>query len=108
MISTTEMIRERVERIETIPAIPAVFLPLLKLLGDSAESVKVDEVVRLVSYDNAIAAQCLRVAGSPLFGPSLFGSIASTSLTNELARWMLSHYPMRFDAMPAAIMACRS
>ena len=30
--------------------------------------VKLDEVVKLVSYDNTIAAQCLRVASSPLFG----------------------------------------
>ena len=51
-----------------MPAIPAVFLPLLEMLSDPAEEVKVDEVVRLVSYDNTIAAQCLRVAGSPLFG----------------------------------------
>jgi putative nucleotidyltransferase with HDIG domain len=51
-----------------MPAIPAVFLPLLKLLSGSAEDAEVDEVVRLVSYDNTIAAQCLRVAGSPLFG----------------------------------------
>jgi putative nucleotidyltransferase with HDIG domain len=61
-------IRDRVERIETMPAIPAVFLPLLKLLSGSAEEAKVDEVVRLVSYDNTIAAQCLRMAASPLFG----------------------------------------
>ncbi len=61
-------IREHVERIETMPAIPAVFLPLLKLLGGSAEEAKVEEVVRLVSYDNTIAAQCLRMAASPLFG----------------------------------------
>ena len=61
-------IRERVLQIETMPAIPAVFLPLLKLLSNSAEEVKVDEVVRLVSYDNTIAGQCLRLAGSPLFG----------------------------------------
>src|SRR5258708_14220303 len=53
---------------ETMPAIPAVFLPLMKLLSNSAEEVKVDEVVRLVSYDNTIAGQCLRLAGSPLFG----------------------------------------
>src|SRR5258707_3556354 len=66
--SFTETIRERVQGIETMPAIPAVSLPLLKLLGSSAEEAKVDEVVRLVSYDNTIAAQCLRVAGSPLFG----------------------------------------
>src|SRR5713226_7868398 len=66
--SVTATIRERVQHIETMPAIPAVFLPLLKMLSSSTEEVKVDEVVRLVSYDNTIAAQCLRVAGSPLFG----------------------------------------
>jgi putative nucleotidyltransferase with HDIG domain len=61
-------IRERVQHIETMPAIPAVFMPLLKMLGSSTEEVRVDEVVRLVSYDNTIAAQCLRVASSPLYG----------------------------------------
>ena len=61
-------IRERVQRIETIPAIPAVFLPLLKMLSHPTEEVPLDEVVRLVSYDGTIAAQCLRVASSPLFG----------------------------------------
>jgi putative nucleotidyltransferase with HDIG domain len=65
-VSTT--IRERVDKIETMPAIPAVFLPLLKLLSASGDDVEVDEVARLVSYDNTIAAQCLRMAASPLFG----------------------------------------
>jgi putative nucleotidyltransferase with HDIG domain len=67
-VSVSATIRERVSHIESMPAIPAVFLPLLKMLGSSTEEVNVDEVVRLVSYDNAIAAQCLRVASSPLFG----------------------------------------
>jgi putative nucleotidyltransferase with HDIG domain len=66
--SLTATIRDRVQNLETMPAVPAVFLPLLKLLSNSAEEVKVDEVVRLVSYDSSIAAQCLRVANSPLFG----------------------------------------
>src|SRR2546423_7669521 len=66
----TETIRKRVQRIETLPSIPAVFVPLLKLLSDPGDRVKVDEVVRLVSFDNTIAAQCLRVAASPLFGMS--------------------------------------
>jgi putative nucleotidyltransferase with HDIG domain len=61
-------IRDRVDRIKATPAIPAVFLPLLKLLNAPPEQVKLEEVVRLVSYDNTIAAQCLRVASSPLFG----------------------------------------
>src|SRR5258708_19701386 len=61
-------IRERVQQIETLAGMPAVVLPVLKLVSKSAEDVKVDEVVRLVSYDNTIAGQCLRLAGSPLFG----------------------------------------
>ncbi|MGA2924186.1 MAG: HDOD domain-containing protein [Candidatus Sulfotelmatobacter sp.] len=78
-------IRERVQRIETIPAIPAVFLPLLKMLSHPTEEVPLDEVVRLVSYDGTIAAQCLRVASSPLFGlaqppKSIKGAVISLGL----------------------------
>jgi putative nucleotidyltransferase with HDIG domain len=51
-----------------MPAIPAVFLPLLNMLSDPAKEIALDEVVRLISYDNSIAAQCMRVASSPLFG----------------------------------------
>lgn len=61
-------IRERVARIQVTPAIPLVLQPLLKMLAMPTEDVDIDEVVRLVSYDNTTAAQCLRVAGSPLFG----------------------------------------
>ena len=63
-----DTIRERVKRIETTPAIPAIFLPLLELLNVPPEDAKLEEVVKLVSHDSAIAAQCLRVASSPLFG----------------------------------------
>lgn len=66
--SHTETIRSRVQQIEAMPAIPAVFLPLLELLNDPQKEVSLEEVVRLVAYDNSIAAQCLRVASSPLFG----------------------------------------
>jgi putative nucleotidyltransferase with HDIG domain len=81
----TETIRKRVQTIDTMPAIPAVFLPLLKMLNNSATEVPLDEVVRLVSYDNTIAAQCLRVASSPLFGmvqppKSIKGAVMSLGL----------------------------
>ncbi|MGB6386643.1 MAG: HDOD domain-containing protein [Terriglobales bacterium] len=83
--SYTAKIRERVQQIETMPAIPAVFLPLLEMLNNPVEEVKLDEVVRLVSYDNTIAAQCLRVAGSPMFGlaqspKSIKGAVISLGL----------------------------
>lgn len=64
----TAKIRERIGRIESMPSIPVVFVPLLKLLNAPVEQVRLDEVVKLISYDNTIAAQCLRVASSPLFG----------------------------------------
>lgn len=83
--SVAATIRERVQHIDTIPAIPAVFLPLLKMLSSSTEEVALDEVVRLVSYDGTIAAQCLRVASSPLFGlaqppKSIKGAVISLGL----------------------------
>jgi len=80
-------IRDRVRQIETTPSIPAVFLPLLELLSVPAEKARLDEVVRLVSYDNTIAAQCLRMASSPLFGlPQPPKSIAGAVITLGLRR----------------------
>ncbi len=66
--SVSAQIRARVKSIETMPSIPTIFLPLLDMLNLPPDRVKLDEVVKLVSYDNTIAAQCLRVASSPLFG----------------------------------------
>ena len=63
-------ISARVERIETMPSIPAVLLPLMELLNAPPDKVNLDEVVKLVSYDNTIALQTLRIASSPLFGLS--------------------------------------
>ncbi|MFZ0992312.1 MAG: HDOD domain-containing protein [Candidatus Sulfotelmatobacter sp.] len=66
--SMTAQVRERVRAIETTPSVPQVLLPLLDLLNLPPDLVKLDEVVKLVSYDKTIAAQCLRAANSPLFG----------------------------------------
>jgi putative nucleotidyltransferase with HDIG domain len=69
MITTLEpKTLDRIKRIEVTPAIPAIMLPLMELLRVPVERVNLEEVVRLVSYDSAISAQCLRVASSPLFG----------------------------------------
>lgn len=68
--SVNSVIRDRVARIKITPAIPAVLIPLLELFNAPPEAADINEIVRLVSYDNAVAAQCLRVASSPLFGLS--------------------------------------
>lgn len=68
--SIPDSVTDRVRRIEVMPSIPAVLMPLLEMLSAPPDKVKLDEVVKLVSYDNTIAAQTLRVASSPLFGLS--------------------------------------
>jgi HD-like signal output (HDOD) protein len=60
--------RQKVLNIKMMPAIPAVVIPLIALLQKN--DVRVDDVVRLVSYDKSIVTQCLRVVSSPLFARS--------------------------------------
>jgi HD-like signal output (HDOD) protein len=62
-----ELIRERVERLNSIPTVPAIIRPLLFYLERPADQVEVQRIVDLVSCDEAISAQCLRVANSALY-----------------------------------------
>lgn len=61
-------IRPRIEALDAMPTVAAVVQPLAGLLRQNADQVDLNRVVELVSYDSAIAAQCLRTANSPLFG----------------------------------------
>jgi putative nucleotidyltransferase with HDIG domain len=92
--SLSTSIRERVQRIESTPTIPNILLPLLKLLKAPPESVNVAEVIKLVSYDSSIAAQCLRMAGAPLFGlakpPKTIGSAVLTLGTRRVETILLT------------------
>jgi HD-like signal output (HDOD) protein len=61
-------LRKRIEKVRTLPSSPAVLKPLLELLRLEPEQINLKKVVELVSYDKTIAAQCLRIANSPLYG----------------------------------------
>lgn len=62
-----ELIRERVEKLNSIPTVPAIIRPLLFYLERPVDQVDVQRIVDLVSCDESISAQCLRVANSALF-----------------------------------------
>ena len=62
-----ELIRERVERLNSIPTVPAIIRPLLHYLEPPVDQVDVTRIVDLVSCDESISAQCLRVANSALY-----------------------------------------
>ncbi|MGD0826346.1 MAG: HDOD domain-containing protein [Terriglobales bacterium] len=61
-------LRAQIEKLDSISTAPAILKPLLDIMRLPSEKISIEKVVELVSYDGAIAAQCLRLANSPLFG----------------------------------------
>jgi len=58
----------RVEGLKQIPTIPAVLGPLLRYLEQPAEQLDVQKITDMIAQDKSLAAQCLQMANSPLFG----------------------------------------
>jgi HD-like signal output (HDOD) protein len=65
---TLERIAKKVAEIGNLPTIPTLLLPLLQHLCEPVEDVSIDRVVKIISQDPSLAAQCLRMVNSPLFG----------------------------------------
>lgn len=67
-MSLLNEILPRIRALDAMPSVPAIVQPLAGLLRQDPDQVSLEKVVELVSYDSTIAAQCLRMANSPLFG----------------------------------------
>jgi putative nucleotidyltransferase with HDIG domain len=50
-----------------MPAVPVILRPLLRCMDQPVEEIDMDKIVKLISYDNSVAGQCLRMANSALF-----------------------------------------
>ena len=61
-------LRQRVERLRSLPSSPALLKPLLELLHQPPDKISLDKLTQLVSYEETISAQLLRIANSPLYG----------------------------------------
>ncbi len=61
-------LRQRLERLEEMPTVPLVLVPLLRYLEQPLDTLDLDQVVDLISQDKSLAAQCLHLANSPLYG----------------------------------------
>ena len=69
MIATANSeLRQRVERLRSLPSSPALLKPLLELLHQPPDKISLDKLTQLVSYEETISAQLLRIANSPLYG----------------------------------------
>ena len=65
---TKDLLLSRMEGLNHIPTIPAVLAPLLRYLELPAEQLDVQKITDMIAQDKSLAAQCLQMANSPLFG----------------------------------------
>jgi HD-like signal output (HDOD) protein len=79
-------LHKQVANLDSISTAPVVLQPLLELLRVPPENVPIEKAVELVSYDGAIAAQCLRLANSPLFGRRTVETVRSAVITLGIQR----------------------
>jgi HD-like signal output (HDOD) protein len=63
-----EVLLKRLEGLSQIPTIPAVLGPLLRYLQKPVEQLDTNRVADFIAQDKSLAAQCLHMANSPLFG----------------------------------------
>ena len=79
-------LKDQVRKLDSISTAPAILVPLLAMLRLPSDSIRVEKVVELVSYDGAIAAQCLRLANSPLYGRRETETVRSAVMALGLER----------------------
>jgi putative nucleotidyltransferase with HDIG domain len=65
---TREQLLQQLDKVNHLPSLPVVIAPLLSYLQKPLDSLQVNEVARLIEKDEALAAQCLQLSNSPLFG----------------------------------------
>jgi HD-like signal output (HDOD) protein len=63
-----EELLQKIGQLDSIPSAAAILQPLISYLQQPIETQDVQHVVDLISHDNSLAAQCLHMANSPLFG----------------------------------------
>src|ERR1700740_1071715 len=62
------LLLQRLDGLRQIPTTPAVLTPLLRYLEQPIEQLDVQKVTDMIAQDKSLAAQCLQMANSPLFG----------------------------------------
>jgi HD-like signal output (HDOD) protein len=65
---TKETLLKRLEGLHKIPTIPAILAPLVRYIQQPVDQLDVQKVTDMIAQDKSLAAQCLQMANSPLFG----------------------------------------
>ena len=60
----------KLRSLRELPTLPAVLVPLLRHFEKPQDLQDMHEIVRLIAQDKSLAARCLQIANSPLYGAS--------------------------------------
>jgi HD-like signal output (HDOD) protein len=63
-----QILLNRLDGLRQIPTIPAILTPLLRYLEQPVDQLDAQKVTDFLAQDKSLAAQCLHMANSPLFG----------------------------------------
>jgi HD-like signal output (HDOD) protein len=63
-----ERLLNKLQDADHLPSLPVVVTPLIQYLERPIDTLQVEVVARMISQDESLAAQCLHLANSPLFG----------------------------------------
>jgi HD-like signal output (HDOD) protein len=85
--ATAKLLQRKVSDLGNLPAMPAVLQSLSECLNSNPSDANLHRVIELISYDKSIAAQCLRIANSPLLrGRADIDSIKAAVMSLGLRR----------------------
>lgn len=105
---TLAQLEERIREIDTLPALPVILVQLMACLDRPPAEINFDQVVRLVSQDEAVAAQCVRMTNSAMFGRRRLVETIHEAVVG-LGLWRVSDIvfsctlPKAFDPFPKSL-----
>jgi HD-like signal output (HDOD) protein len=79
-------LKAQIAKLDSISTAPAILQPLLWMMRLPVDDIRVERLVELVSRDGAIAAQCLRLANSPLFACRAVETVRGAVMTLGIER----------------------
>jgi HD-like signal output (HDOD) protein len=103
-----EQLEERVRGIDSLPALPVILTQLMACLDQPPTEIDFEQVVRLVSRDESIAAQCVRMTNSAMFGRRRLVETVHEAVVG-LGLWRVSDIvfsctlPKAFDPFPKGL-----
>lgn len=97
---THEILTKRARQLGNLPAMPKALRTLNDKLSAPVNEVDVDKLVRTISYDKSLVAQCLRMANSALYRQrSDVNTVSEAVLTLGILRIRDSVYSCTFTRM---------